>query len=93
MLDTYVWAFLSFFGSALGDIRDSEDREYIFTSRNEQTVAALINRQESGPGLIPSEENNINPALAQTTTTIPSYGSTNITHTSHDSPPPYEENE
>ena len=49
-----------FFGSALGNIRDSEDLEYIFISRNQQTVATLINRQESGSGLIPSEENNIN---------------------------------
>ena len=92
MLDTYVRVFF-FFGSALGNIRDSEDLEYIFTSRNQQTVATPINRQESGSGLIPSEENNINQALAQTSATMPSYGATNITHASHDSPPPYEENE
>ena len=95
MLTTFVrvFFFFFFFVSALDIIRDSEDLEYIFTSRNEQTVATLISRQESRSGHIPSEENNINQALAQANATVPSYGATNITHVSHASPPPYEENE
>ena len=83
----------SFFVSALGDIRDSEDLEHIFINRNEQAVATLINRQEKGSGYILSEGNNINQVLAQASTKRPSYGATNITYMNHVSLPPYKKNE
>ena len=88
MLGAFIRAF---FVSALDNIGGPEDLEYVFTSRNEQNVATLINRQESGSGHIPSEQNNLNQALAQVNATVPNYGATSITHSSHNSPPLYEE--
>ena len=90
MLGAFVRAI---FVSTLDNIGDPEDLEYVFTSRNEQNVAIPINRQESGSGHIPSEQNNLNQAHAQVNATEPNYGATSITHARHDSPPLYEENE
>ena len=77
----------------LGNIRNSEDLEYIVTNRIGQAITTTTNRQERDSEYNVSGTNNRNQALTQTCATGANYGATNVTFVSHEPPPPYQENE
>ena len=78
---------------SLGNIRNSEDLEYVVTNRIGQTITTPTNRQERDSEYNVSGTNNRNQALTQTCATGANYGTTNVTFVSHEPPPPYQEKE